>query len=116
MRTFFNKICFVFLCCLTVLCACFEDQIDPRNDKSFTPIDSLEGTKWRNGEWGESVLDFFSLQYVRSSSAEAMYVYSQTTRQGEIDGYGTFTISADNTVLTVYVIKYGHDLSYQRIE
>jgi hypothetical protein len=102
---------------LAVMLSGCPAQTDPRLDEDpITWGDSLAGSRWSWSDWGGTVLDFVSGTEVSNGTDRYAYTYNKNTREGRIDYYGPFIISADGLTMTFSNIKnYGHSAEFTLI-
>ncbi|WP_157784168.1 hypothetical protein [Treponema primitia] len=107
--------------------AVFERQEEEADPGNIVPMESLVGTRWRwnSGGYGMRTLYFESAEIVQFQDQYTdtepwlpyNYTYSKTTKKGQIEIFGKFTVSADNQRISFAQWRsYPHGAEYDRIE
>jgi hypothetical protein len=103
-----------------------QEQTDPRDTQlNWPPLDTdsqLVGTRWHWGDWGGATLFFETPETVMSNLGDSeefalAYVYNNTTRSGQVDTLGRFTVTGDYEKLNFSEWRnFGHGVEFTRIE
>ena len=119
-----KKILTIFILC--ILSAC-QEQIDPR-DKGLSgiypdPDSPLIGTSWFwDGGWGAVTLNFDTAETVLfiegASQFTYKYVYVKSTRNGQADSLGRFSVTEnyDRMIFSPTWRGYPHGADFTRID
>ena len=107
----------LLLTVLSIITSGCQNQFDPRVDPDdiFILIDSLENTIWRRDNDGYTCFDisFFSAREANDGQSNIRYTYNRNTKKGEIEAYGKFIISDDDSKMTFLSYKnYGHPVYF----